>query len=137
LGDCSPPIEGLTSLAEGADQVFAEAVLRCGGSLHAIIPITDYEKCFQGEPLKNFIRLKKKSDVTQLQGDDSPQRSFLNAGRYIADHADLLIAVWDGEPAVDLGGTADVVEYALQKGKRVVQIDPVARSVRSLRDAAR
>lgn len=38
------PIEGLSSLAEGADQIFAEAILQSGGLLRSIIPTPDYDR---------------------------------------------------------------------------------------------
>jgi hypothetical protein len=37
LAKLAPPIVGLTSLAIGADQLFARCVLETGGSIHAII----------------------------------------------------------------------------------------------------
>jgi hypothetical protein len=37
--------------------------------------------------------------------------------------------VWDGEPAKGLGGTGDVVGYAVQKGKDLIHLNPVNRSV--------
>jgi hypothetical protein len=32
------------------------------------------------------------------------------------DRSSVLVAVWDGQPARGLGGTADVVAYARQRG---------------------
>jgi hypothetical protein len=34
------------------------------------------------------------------------------AGRWIATESEVLIAVWDGQPARGRGGTADTVSYA-------------------------
>src|SRR5438045_1966363 len=42
LDDAEKPLIGLTSLAIGADQLFAEAVLGCGGMIEAIIPFDGY-----------------------------------------------------------------------------------------------
>ena len=44
--------------------------------------------------------------------------------------ADVLIAVWDGQPARGKGGTADVVDYAKSLGKPLVVIDAVTLEVR-------
>jgi hypothetical protein len=60
------------------------------------------------------------------------EEAFWNAGKYIVDHSDLVVAVWDGEAARGLGGTADVVQYALTVGRKVVHVNPVARTTRSL-----
>ena len=40
--------------------------------------------------------------------------------RYMVDHADVLIAVWDGSPS----GTGKTVRYAHQQGKSVITINP-------------
>ena len=45
--------------------------------------------------------------------------------RYMVDHADVLIAVWDGSPS----GTGKTVRYAHQQGKSVTVIDPVSLDV--------
>jgi polyphosphate kinase 2 (PPK2 family) len=42
--------------------------------------------------------------------------AYLAAGRWIVDHADRLVAVWDGRPARGRGGTAEVVAYARHRG---------------------
>ncbi len=43
-----------------------------------------------------------------------------------------MMAVWDGEPAQGLGGTGDVVDYALARRKPVIHIDPIKRRVMRL-----
>src|ERR1051326_2213357 len=40
------PLVGVTSLAIGADQLFAKCVLELGGELMAIIPFVNYERTF-------------------------------------------------------------------------------------------
>lgn len=45
--------------------------------------------------------------------------------RYMVDHADVLIAVWDGSPS----GTGKTVNYALRQGKPVVVINPRSLSI--------
>ena len=42
----------------------------------------------------------------------------------VADRCDLLIAVWDGQPAQGLGGTGDVVRYAREIGREVLVVWP-------------
>jgi len=37
---------GITSLAAGADQLFAELILHVGGSLHVVVPCEQYEATF-------------------------------------------------------------------------------------------
>ncbi len=46
--------------------------------------------------------------------------------------ADLMVAVWNGRPAAGLGGTADIVKYALNSGKPVLHLDPESRTTEML-----
>jgi hypothetical protein len=40
---------GVSSLAAGADQLFADTLLRSGGRLYALIPCRGYEKTFSNQ----------------------------------------------------------------------------------------
>lgn len=50
--------------------------------------------------------------------------AYLAAGQEVVDLTDTILAVWDGQPARGVGGTADVVRYARSTGRRVVVIWP-------------
>lgn len=117
---------GVTSLAAGADQLFATLILKQGGSLHAIIPCRGYERTFS-EPasLDRFkLLLTKAQRVETLDYSGPSEEAFLNAGRLVVDNSDLLVAVWDGEPAAGKGGTGDVVEYARSRDLEVIVVWP-------------
>jgi hypothetical protein len=133
IGKMPPPVEGISSLAEGADQIFAEAILSLGASLRAIIPKSDYLRHFRGAGRERYLALRSRAEVEELQSSGSDEQSFFAAGKHIVDEADLMIAVWDGEPAQGLGGTGDVVHYALARRKPVIHIDPIKRRVTRLR----
>lgn len=133
IGEMPAPIVGISSLADGADQIFAEAVLSRGGRLRAIFPTPDYVRHFRGTARVRYLSLRSRADVEELESSGSDEQSFFTAGKRIADEADLMIAVWDGEAAHGLGGTADVVSYALANGKPVIHIDPIKRRVTALR----
>jgi hypothetical protein len=45
-------------------------------------------------------------------------------GRAVVDRSDVLMAVWDGQPARGLAGTADVGAYARERGVPVEVIWP-------------
>ncbi|WP_225858373.1 hypothetical protein [Rhodococcus wratislaviensis] len=111
------PLIGLTSLAVGADQLFAAEVLAAGGSLHAVIPSTGYELTFEGKERASYQNLLEKSSTRTLLEYPTPsEEAYDAAGKYITEHCDLLIAIWDGAPARGLGGTADAVAYAQEIG---------------------
>ncbi len=116
---------GLSSLADGADQIFAQTVLAVGGSLEVVIPSAGYETTFSKTVLPVYQRLLTKSArVRELAFDKPSEEAFFAAGKHIVENSDRMIAVWDGEKAGGLGGTADVVQYAQSRGVGVTIIWP-------------
>lgn len=109
---------GLSSLAEGADQIFAFTVLASGGQLHAVLPSENYEQSFQSDQArKAFTALLGLASIsTTLNFPKPSEDAYLAAGHDVVDHCDILLAVWDGEDAAGRGGTADVVSYARKHG---------------------
>ena len=122
---------GFSSLALGADQRFAEIVLKRGGALTVIVPFADYETKFaEGADRDSYKRLlAQASFVEVLQSAGSNREAYFRAGKQVVNRSELLIAVWDGKLAAGLGGTADVVGYARQCGKPLIHLDPVNRTV--------
>ena len=120
------PLVGITCLAVGADQVFAQAVLDEGGSIEAIIPFSDYETKFDDSAAKDTYRrlLAQATRVEILPRAGSDEESYFAAGKRVVELADMMVAVWDGKPAEGLGGTADVVRYTQEVRKHVVAINP-------------
>jgi hypothetical protein len=118
-------LTGVSSLAEGADQMFAFAVLSLNGRLEAIIPSADYESTFSGDALKNYQQLLASADtVRQLPFCEPSEEAFFAAGRAVVDECEKLLAIWDGKRAKGLGGTADVVRYAKSRKITVTVIWP-------------
>jgi hypothetical protein len=117
-------MEALSSLAVGADQLFADIALDCGAELTAVIPSGDYEQGFTApEELAHYRRLKALATrEVRLAFPYSTDEAYYAAGAYIADHCDRLLAVWDGLPARGHGGTGDIVRYARDLGKPVTVI---------------
>ena len=120
-------VRGLTSLARGTDQIFAVCVLELGGQITAVIPSHGYETSFttQDDAAQFRRLLEAATEVIQLPFLEPVQEAFWAAGKEIVDRCDLLLAVWDGEPAGGLGGTADVVRYARDRGRPVEVIWPM------------
>ncbi|MFF7949283.1 hypothetical protein [Streptomyces griseorubiginosus] len=116
----SGPVEAFSALAAGADQLFAELALRGGIPLTAVIPGTgnDYEHQLGGPEVRLAFRrlLLACADRVDLPVERSQEEAYAAAGRWIVDHTDRLVAVWDGEPARGVGGTGDIVAYASRVG---------------------
>lgn len=120
---------GLSSLASGADQLFAEVVLSLGKDLEAVIPCHNYEAAFTDSvSLEQFRKLKRKASTSYILDFKEPtEEAFYEGGRRIVELSDLMIFVWDGKPAEGHGGTADIVNYAREAGREHVWINPANR----------
>ena len=118
----------ISSLAEGADRLAARQALDLGAELDAPLPFAaeEYEKDFS-DSVADFRQLLSKARVLTLDGlrdgGVAQTESYESAGRFLARNCDLLMAIWDGEPARGRGGTAEIVRYAVGIGVPVWWID--------------
>lgn len=130
----------LSPLAEGADRVVARAVLGYPHArLDAVLPLVleDYLEDFGTEASrKEFaellglceepicLRTRRVQDESSDPGIQAELRfdAYAAVGRYVVDHCDLLIAVWDGETSLGRGGTAEIVQYALQQDRPILRV---------------
>ena len=134
LFSAEAPVFTLVSpLAEGADQMAAEAALARGWQLQAILPFDrdTYVADFNDDVSRaSYRRLVGEAACTlELPGDpDDDLEAYVMAGRGTVAHCDILIAVWDGLPPRGRGGTGEVVELAIQRGTAIIHvpIDPAA-----------
>lgn len=122
----------LSPLAEGADRLVAKEVLKYSGSqLKVVLPVIkeEYVKDFSSENSRQeFESLISKAEKLYIINEQpisknfSPklleeikEQAYEDTGRYIVDHGDVLIALWDQSPAQGKGGTAEIVNYAESK----------------------
>jgi hypothetical protein len=112
--DFSGSLIAVSSLAVGADQLFARVMMDHGAAIDAVIPFQGYERTFTtaGTRNKYFALLAEAASVTVLPRVGNDEECFLNAGKTVVRRSDVLIAIWDGKPARGLGGTADIVRFA-------------------------
>jgi hypothetical protein len=105
---------GVSSLAEGADQLFAAHVLAAGGVLEAVLPCHDYVTSLAtADGRSRFEELRRSAGtVITLPYPEPSGEAFLAAGQTLVDRCDHLFAIWDGRPGRGPGGTADIVSYA-------------------------
>jgi hypothetical protein len=121
------PLVVLSSLAEGGDQLVAREALACGARLVAPLPlpVQDYAGDFASPEVRaGFIELCGEAEVLELPlldavpgaggvHGDARDRQYAQAGVFVASHSHVLLALWDGRESPLLGGTAQVVRYAL------------------------
>ncbi len=120
-----PSLVGVSNLADGADQLFAQAVLDAGGQLEVIVPAARYRDGLPKSAHATYDSLlSKASRVDRLSCVESTEAAHMEASSAMLTRADRLFAVWDGQPARGYGGTADVVAEARKRGIPVTIIWP-------------
>jgi hypothetical protein len=124
-----PSLRVVSALADGADRWVAEAALAAGFALDAVLPFdletyrADYPEGHERAAMEALHARAERRLV--LPGTRSNAvEAYTMAGEALVAHATALVAVWDGEPGKGWGGTADVVETAVDSGVPVVQIPP-------------
>lgn len=116
---------GISCLADGADQIFARAVLDHGAALKVVVPAVAYRTGLPEEAWPAYDELfDRATAVDRLDHYGSTSEAHMEASVRMLDDADLLFAVWDGKPARSYGGTADVVDHAHLSGIPVTVIWP-------------
>jgi hypothetical protein len=60
-----------------------------------------------------------------LPYDEPSEDALWAAGQWVAERSDLLVACWDGQPSRGIGGTADVVQYALRHNRLIRVLWPL------------
>lgn len=121
----TPDVIGLSCLADGADSLFAQAVLDHGGDLVVLVPASRYRDGLPGDHHVVYDSLMARaSDVVRLSHVESTSQSHMDASIDMIDRADRLVAVWDGEPARGYGGTADIVDAAREREMPITVIWP-------------
>jgi hypothetical protein len=119
----------ISSLAEGADRVVAEVGLAAGYSLEIVLPFerAEYAEDFTtADSRAKFDQLlSRATSVLTLDGTaDERPRAYEAAGLVMLANIDLLIAIWDGNVADGIGGTAQIVSRAIADSIPVVWIKP-------------
>ncbi|SEO20287.1 hypothetical protein [Mucilaginibacter sp. OK283] len=120
---------GMSSLAIGSDQLFAELIIEKKIPLNIIIPCTNYEKTFtSSRDLEKYkLLLGKAAQQFKLDYNEPTEQAFYAAGKSIVKTSNLLITIWDGLKAKGLGGTGDIVEYALERRLSVIHLNPLTK----------
>jgi hypothetical protein len=126
----------VSMLAEGADLLGMQAGLDCGAELVGVLPFDEqsYRDAFASAPSRALFDnvWSKLSSIVVLGGFVGDDASYEQANRAILDRSDVVIAVWDGDPARGRGGTGDVVHDALDRGLPVIVIRPHAETTPKL-----
>lgn len=111
-------------MALGTDTVAALACLDVKSmgrdvKLIACLPTADHGSNWFGKSVDMYKWILSKCDekVVVCSGSYAPYK-MQERNKYMVDRSGLVLAVWDGSP----GGTANCVNYAREKGKKVINL---------------
>lgn len=128
----------VSPLAKGADRIVARVVLnRPSARLEVITPFPVYEY------RRDFAAADDRAEFEELLAlDPSPfelhpdlgpegaadrqarrNEGYFEVGCRVVEAAEIIIAVWNGEQAQGRGGTGDIVQHAVERGRVVLWID--------------
>lgn len=120
----------VTSLAEGADTIAADAALKLGWRIVAPIPFPagHYARDFaRGKPLDDFRRLMDVATAIACTRDRLALRDdtegYIAASDEVLRRAEAMVAIWNGETTELLAGAFDTLVKGLAQGKNVLWID--------------
>jgi uncharacterized phage-like protein YoqJ len=127
------PIKVIQGCASGTDLIAAYAAHTLGIPYVAAKPWGNHKSRMGGssgfkheDSVVYDLMIKNASEVVNVTGaDEFPGNwAFFKRNEWMVDNLDehgYVLAVWDGSNS----GTSHCVNYALSKGRRVYQIDPV------------
>lgn len=134
----APKLRFGTSLASGGDMMALNAAVKQGYDLHLFLPMPEAaflsEQEFTSEQTQSFDAVWSATVASPLEfrsatrtvidlGTNAEGLSpYASCGRLMLDHADVLIALWDGETDGGPGGTRDVMRDAQRRGQTVLMV---------------
>ena len=131
FSNAAPLVRLHSPLATGADQLAANRARALGYHIRALLPFAphDYRNDFgAGHEQEEYDRqLDAADEVFALPGERADEdEAYVLVGKAVVAAADVLVAIWDGRAGNGPGGTAHVVEHALNSSVPVIHL-PVDR----------
>lgn len=125
ISDSGSNFVGITCLAKGVDQLFAQLVLELDGELMVIVPAQDYDNIpDEHESFRYHELLGQAQSVHSMPFTHSGPDAYIAASKEMIQRSKVVLAVWDGSPPDGRGGTSDAVQVAQECKKEVVVIWP-------------
>ena len=117
-----------TGCALGIDLWAGEAVLALAElhpeiKLHCIVPFAAQDQKWTSEQQARYHALLDRSNDVVLTQEKYSEDCYYIRNRYLVDHADVVLAVYDMQ-ANKRSGTGYTVHYAQAQNKPIIAIDP-------------
>jgi hypothetical protein len=126
--DGQPTLILISPLAEGADRLVARLAVERKWRLAAPMPFprAEYERDFP-DAVNEFSRLLEVAiadgQVVDLAGTrEREQDAYHEVGRFVLQHSDIVIAIWDGGRPAKVGGTAQIASEGRALGIPIIWI---------------
>ena len=115
----------ISGMALGVDMIAAEIVLELKSkypeiTLECAIPCETQASRWSEKYRDRYFNIIEMSDKETLLQTHYTADCMHKRNRYMVDHSDYVIAVWDGSPS----GTGKTVMYAKENHKTILQIKP-------------
>ena len=116
----------ICGMAQGADLLFCEAVLRLKEEhpdvvLEAAIPYPGQADRWKAPQQERYRRLLAQCDLETCVQQEYTPGCMLRRDYYMVERSSLLIALFDGQPS---GGTCKTLLYAIRHALDVIQLNP-------------
>lgn len=128
-------VELYSSIASGADRLAVMQAVDLGIPTHILLPMpevefaNDFQDTDEWEAVLRHLSAVREGrlpgGVRTLRGSWTRPDCYYEQGLRIMEACDVLVAVWDGQPARGLGGTEQIVRAAEHRGRPVFRIDSV------------
>jgi uncharacterized phage-like protein YoqJ len=121
----------ISGMALGVDLIFVEEAIRLGIPFVAAVPFEGQDSRWPSPSQRRYRELlAQASQVIRVDEEegyraDTLKGQFLLRNKWMIDHSDSTVAVWDGSR----GGTGHAVKASWDQGRSVLCIDPAAQTV--------
>jgi hypothetical protein len=119
-------VYGVCSAAAGADLLFAESCLELDIPLRILLPMPaeEFRNDFEAEDWARAERVLARAMSVEITGEGGERSElYYECGIRTVQQSRLLVALWDGQEARGLGGTAEIVDFADKIGRPAVCFD--------------
>jgi hypothetical protein len=116
-------VSGVSSVAAGGDLLFAESCIELGIPLRVLLPMPrdQFRNDFDVATWERAERVLSTAISVEIKGDREHRReSYYECGIETVHQSEILLALWDGQQARGMGGTAEIVTFAKAIGRPVV-----------------
>jgi len=124
-----------SQLDQGADQLVADAIREIKGEgtrLIAVLPMPEeqYKARFEANDERTKGKLQSEfeyllcraTEVIAMPPARTTSHAYEEASHFVAGNCDLMVAVYDGAPALGRGGTGEVCRHAVERGIPVFHV---------------